>query len=43
LKRTTVVGLANHAVLIARDGVERSIDDSAAPIKDQNGRVSGAC
>ena len=41
LRKNTVVGLANHAVLIGRDGVERFIDDSAAPIKDQNGRVSG--
>jgi PAS domain S-box-containing protein len=41
LQKNTVVGLANHAVLIARDGVERFIDDSAAPIKDQQGRVSG--
>jgi len=41
LRENAVVGLANHAVLIAKDGVERSIDDSAAPIKDQNGRISG--
>src|SRR5262249_31906668 len=27
-----VVGLANHTVLIAKDGTERGIDDSAAPI-----------
>ena len=36
-----IVGLANHTVLIGKDGVERPIDDSAAPIKDENGRVSG--
>jgi PAS domain S-box-containing protein len=41
LRDGTVVGLANHTVLIARDGVRRSIDDSAAPIKDESGRVSG--
>jgi PAS domain S-box-containing protein len=41
LREDAVVGLANHAILIARDGVERPIDDSAAPIKDQKGRVSG--
>lgn len=29
----TVVGLANHTILIAKDGVETSIDDSAAPIR----------
>jgi PAS domain S-box-containing protein len=36
-----IVGLANHTVLIARDGTERAIDDSAAPIRDQHGNVSG--
>ena len=28
-----VVGLANHTVLRGKDGVNRIIDDSAAPIK----------
>jgi PAS domain S-box-containing protein len=37
-----IVGLANHTVLIARDGVERPIDDSAAPIRDGGGTVAGA-
>ena len=32
-----IVGLANHTVLIARDGTERPIDDSAAPIRDAAG------
>lgn len=36
-----VVGLANHAVLIQKDGRECPIDDSAAPIRDELGRVSG--
>jgi PAS domain S-box-containing protein len=36
-----IVGLANHTVLIAKDGVERAIDDSAAPIKDAQGRILG--
>ncbi len=34
-----IVGLANHTVLIARDGTERPIDDSAAPIRDAGGVV----
>jgi PAS domain S-box-containing protein len=34
-------GLANHTVLIARDGTERPIADSAAPIRDQEGRLLG--
>ncbi len=37
-----VVGLANHTALIARDGTERSIEDSAAPIRDASGTVVGA-
>jgi len=36
------VGLAPDVVLINRVGGERPIDDSAAPIRDINGRVSGA-
>ena len=36
-----IVGLANHTVLIARDGTEYPIDDSAAPIRDQSGEVTG--
>jgi len=41
LRDGLVVGLANHTVLTARDGTERPIDDSAAPIRDESGRVSG--
>ena len=41
LREGVVVGLANHTLLIGKDGVERPIDDSAAPIKDEDGRVSG--
>lgn len=36
-----VVGLANHTVLIAKDGTERPIDDSGAPIQDKNGKLLG--
>src|SRR5262249_51408677 len=36
-----IVGLANHPVLIARDGTERAIDDSAAPIRCDKGQVVG--
>jgi PAS domain S-box-containing protein len=36
-----IVGLANHTLLIARDGTERPIDDSGAPIRDENGRLIG--
>lgn len=42
LREGTVVGLANHTVLISRDGTERPIDDSAAPIRDDAGTPVGA-
>jgi PAS domain S-box-containing protein len=42
LAEGTVVGLANHTILIARDGSERPIDDSAAPIRDEHGQIVGA-
>jgi PAS domain S-box-containing protein len=35
------VGLANHTILISRDGTERPISDSAAPIFDDAGRILG--
>jgi len=41
LKDGRIVGLANHTVLISRDGNEYQIADSAAPIKDINGAVTG--
>ncbi|MHB8127069.1 MAG: response regulator [Desulfitobacteriaceae bacterium] len=34
-------GLANHTLLIAKDGTEIPIDDSAAPIKDDKGNIVG--
>lgn len=41
LREGVVVGLANHTVLIDKHGNERPIDDSAAPIRDEFGHVSG--
>jgi PAS domain S-box-containing protein len=42
VKRTgAAVALANHTVLIRRDGTEISIDDSGAPIPDELGQLSG--
>ncbi|SDM28935.1 PAS domain S-box protein [Halarsenatibacter silvermanii] len=35
------VGLANHTMLISRDGSEYQIADSAAPIRDKEGELSG--
>ena len=42
LARGTIQGLANHTLLIARDGTERAIADSCAPIRDRAGQVVGA-
>jgi PAS domain S-box-containing protein len=42
LARDRVVGLAHDTVLISRDGTERPIDDSAAPIRDGAGGLAGA-
>jgi PAS domain S-box-containing protein len=36
-----VVGLANHTVLISKGGQDFAIDDSAAPIRDSNGKIVG--
>ena len=41
LRDGRVVGLANHTVLIAKDGTERPIDDSAAPIRGKDGEIVG--
>jgi PAS domain S-box-containing protein len=42
LKHGIIVGLANHSVLIAKDGAERAIDDSAAPIHIAETGIAGA-
>src|SRR5216117_3296589 len=41
MREGLVVGLANHTLLIARDGTERPIDDSAAPIRNARGGIAG--
>ncbi len=41
LREGAVVGLANHTLLIARDGTERPIADSGAPIRDKAGVMKG--
>lgn len=41
VREGTIVGLPNHTVLIARDGTERPIDDTAAPIRDETGTLIG--
>jgi two-component system CheB/CheR fusion protein len=41
LREGRIVGLANHTVLIRRDGTETPIEDSAAPIRDSAGAIDG--
>jgi PAS domain S-box-containing protein len=41
LREGRIVGLANHTELTAKGGGRRPIDDSAAPIRDEKGEVSG--
>ena len=41
LAKGKVVGLANHTILIAKDGSKVPIDDSGAPIIGEDGLVSG--
>ncbi|MBV1951784.1 MAG: PAS domain S-box protein, partial [Cycloclasticus sp.] len=41
LKTKTIVTLANHTVLIAKDGSEYQISDSAAPIFAADGSIDG--
>ncbi len=41
LREGTVVGLANHTMLIAQDGSETPIDDSGAPIRGADGTICG--
>jgi PAS domain S-box-containing protein len=41
LQTGQTVDLANDTVLISRDGTERQIADSAAPIRDAKGQIAG--
>jgi PAS domain S-box-containing protein len=41
LAEGAIVGLANHTKLVARDGTERPIEDSAAPIRGEDGAILG--
>jgi len=41
LREGVIVGLANHTLLLARDGTEHPIDASAAPIREGDGEIAG--
>ncbi|MCX6265931.1 MAG: PocR ligand-binding domain-containing protein, partial [Bacteroidetes bacterium] len=40
-KKGEIVGLANHTVLVSRNGTEYQIADSAAPIMNKDGEITG--
>jgi diguanylate cyclase (GGDEF)-like protein/PAS domain S-box-containing protein len=42
IQQNKTVGLSGSCILIRRDGVESAIEDSAAPIHDRRGQVTGA-
>ncbi|MEO8343341.1 MAG: EAL domain-containing protein [Gallionella sp.] len=42
IRENRTIGLAPDSVLIRRDGIEMVIEDSAAPIRDRSGQVTGA-
>ncbi len=42
LRERRIVGLANHTALVRKDGKQTPIEDSAAPIVDAAGEVTGA-
>ena len=41
LREGMIVGLANHTILVRKDGTEAPIDDSGAPIRDADGKTMG--
>ena len=41
LREGMIVGLANHTILVKKDGTEVPIDDSGAPIRDEYGNTTG--
>jgi len=41
IKEGRIIGLANHTVLISKNGTEYDISDSGAPIIDENGIIFG--
>ena len=43
LEKGMIVGLANQTVLIRKNKTEIAIEDSGSPIKDKEGKTTGAC
>ena len=41
MREGIVVGLANHTLLVSKDGKEHTIADSGSPIRNENGDITG--
>ncbi|MCD6380547.1 PocR ligand-binding domain-containing protein [bacterium] len=41
IKKGIIIGLANHTMLISKEGVEYQIADSGSPIRDTGGNITG--
>ena len=41
LEKGIIVSLANHTILVRKDGTEIPIDDSGAPIRGKDGKIEG--
>jgi diguanylate cyclase (GGDEF)-like protein/PAS domain S-box-containing protein len=41
LATSDIIEIANHTILVSKDKIERPIEDSAAPIKDEKGNING--
>jgi PAS domain S-box-containing protein len=41
MKHGVIAGLANHTLLVRKDGTETPIDDTGAPIRDRDGAMRG--
>ncbi|MGD0232296.1 MAG: PAS domain S-box protein [Syntrophorhabdales bacterium] len=41
LREGMIIGLANHTLLVKKDGTEIPIDDSGAPIRNKEGNIAG--
>ncbi len=41
IKEGVIIGLANHTILISKDGVKRNIEDSGAPIIGKDKKIIG--
>ena len=42
LREGHAIGLANHSILVRRDGSELAVADTASPIHDRQGKITGA-